>query len=154
MQKFNLSNGDVVSGALLAALGLYIVTQASVWNYYTADGPGPGFFPIWYGLLMIGLALALIITTALKPKPQQPTKDWVGSSRALIVWLAFAACVAVMGVLGFRTSFTLFTFFIVIVIFQRSLFAAALTAVTTTAAFHLVFPVLLSVPLPVGWLGF
>ena len=154
MQKYNLRNGDVVSGALLAALGLYIVTQASRWNYYTPDGPGPGFFPTWYGLLMIGLALVLIVTTALKPKPQEPKTDWVGSTRALIVWLAFAVCVAVMGALGFRISFTLFTFFIVFVIFQRSLFAAALTAVTTTAAFHLVFPVLLGVQLPVGWLGF
>ena len=33
----------------------FIVTQARFWNYYTPDGPGPGFFPTWYGLLMIGL---------------------------------------------------------------------------------------------------
>ena len=70
MQKYNLRNGDVVSGAFLAALGLYIVAQAYSWNYYNPDGPGPGFFPTWYGLLMIGLALALIIGTARKPKPQ------------------------------------------------------------------------------------
>lgn len=154
MQKYNLRNGDVVSGAILAALGVYIVTQASLWNYYSPDGPGPGFFPIWYGLLMIGLALALIVSTALKPKPQKSRRDWAGGKRALIAWLAFAACIATMGVLGFRVSFALFTFFIVAYIFQRPLAAAALTAVGATAAFYVVFPVLLSVQLPIGWFGF
>lgn len=154
MRKYNLRNGDVVSGALLAALGVYIVTQASLWNYYSPDGPGPGFFPIWYGLLMIGLALALIVSTALKPKPQKSRRDWASSKRALSTWLAFAACIATMGVLGFRVSFALFTFFIVAYIFQRPLAAAALTAAGATAAFYIVFPVLLSVQLPIGWFGF
>jgi putative tricarboxylic transport membrane protein len=154
MQKYNLRNGDVVSGAILAALGLYIVTQARFWNYYNPDGPGPGFFPTWYGLLMIGLALALIISTALKPKPQEQRKDWVGTKRALITWLIFAGCVAVMGVLGFRLSFALFTFILVAFVFQRTLVAAALTAAGATASFYVVFPVLLGVQLPTGWFGF
>ncbi len=154
MEKYNLRNGDVVSGALLAALGLYIVTQASAWNYYSPDGPGPGFFPTWYGLLMIGLALALIITTAMKPKPQKGRRDWVGTKRALVTWLAFAVCIAAMGIVGFNIAFTAYTFFLVAFTFRRSLTAAALTAVGVTAAFHVTFPVLLSVQLPTGWLGF
>jgi putative tricarboxylic transport membrane protein len=154
MQKYNLRNGDVVSGAFLAALGLYIVAQAYSWNYYNPDGPGPGFFPTWYGLLMIGLALALIVGTARKPKPQESPKNRDGTKRALITWLAFAACIATMGVLGFRLSFALFTFFLVAFVFQRTLVAAALTSVGATAAFYIVFPVLLGVQLPIGWFGF
>jgi putative tricarboxylic transport membrane protein len=154
MEKYNLRNSDVISGALLAALGIYIVTQARAWNYYGFDGPGPGFFPTWYGLLMIALALALIVSTALKPKPRQVAKDRAGTGRALAAWLAFAACVAVMGILGFLISFALFTFFIVAFIFQRPLATAALTAVCAAAAFHIIFPVLLGVRLPASWLGF
>jgi putative tricarboxylic transport membrane protein len=154
MHKYNLRNGDVISGAILVALGFYIVAQARFWNYYNPDGPGPGFFPTWYGLLMIGLALALIISTALKPRPQEARKDLGGMKRALITWLAFAACIATMGILGFRLSFALFTFFLVAFVFQRTLLAAGLTAVGATAAFYVVFPVLLSVQLPIGWFGF
>src|SRR5918992_4144419 len=154
MQKYNLRNGDVVSGAILAALGLYIVTQARFWNYYNPDGPGPGFFPTWYGVLMIGLALWLIISTALKPKAQKTRNDFSGTRRALIAWLAFATCVGVMGVLGFLVSFVLFTIFIVAYIFQQRLLTAVLTAVIGAAAFYIVFPVLLGVPLPVGRFGF
>jgi hypothetical protein len=103
---------------------------------------------------MIGLSLALVVTAALKPKPEKTKRDFAGSSRAFIAWLAFAACIAAMGVLGFRVAFALFTFFIVAYTFQRPLAAAALTAVGATAAFYLVFPVLLSVQLPIGWFGF
>ena len=155
MQKYNLRSGDVVSGALLAALGLYIVTQASAWNYYSPDGPGPGFFPTWYGLLMIGLALALVISAALKPKPQETArKDWASSKRVLIAWLAFVACIAAMSVLGFTVSFAAFTFFIVVYVFQQSLLAGALTGIMVTASFYVVFPVLLGVQIPQGLFGF
>jgi hypothetical protein len=103
---------------------------------------------------MIGLSLWLVITTALKPKPQTERKDWVGTKRALISWLAFAACVAAMGVLGFLLSFALFVVFLVAYIFERPLLTAVLVAVAAAAAFHIVFPVLLEVRLPVGWFGF
>jgi putative tricarboxylic transport membrane protein len=155
MHKYNLRNGDVVSGALLAALGIYIVVQAHAWKYYTPDGPGPGFFPTWYGLLMIALALGLVISAARRPRPQAtPTRDSAGTIRALICWLAFVACIAAMGALGFRLGFALFTFCLVLFIFQRSVLTAALTGIGTAIAFYIVFPVLLGVQLPHGWLGF
>lgn len=154
MQQYNLRNSDVVSGALIAALGVYVVFQAREWPYSTPDGPGPGFFPVWYGVLMIGLSLWLIISTALKPKPATEPKDWTGTKRAMISLIAFAVCAAAMSVLGFSVSFSLFTFFLVAYVFQRSLLTAAVTGIAAAAAFHVVFPVLLSVPLPTGWVGF
>ena len=56
-------NGEVISGAVLAALGVYIFLQSRAWDYYTADGPGPGFFPTWYGVAIVALSLALIVNT-------------------------------------------------------------------------------------------
>ena len=154
MEKYNLKNGDVISGLVLVALGLYIVLQARLWPYATPDGPGPGFFPLWYGILMIGLSLWLIISTALKQRPEKVRTDYAGMKRALMAWVAFAACVAAMGVLGFLVSFTLFTIFIVVYVFERSVLAGVLTGVLGAAAFYIVFPLLLSVPLPVSRFGF
>ena len=57
MNKTAFRDGDVISGGLLAALGSYIVLEARAWTYSGPEGPGPGFFPIWYGILMIGLSL-------------------------------------------------------------------------------------------------
>ena len=50
-------DGDFWSGLALAALGAYIVLEAHGWDYMTEDGPGPGFFPPWYGSLMVALSL-------------------------------------------------------------------------------------------------
>ncbi len=153
--KYNLSNGDVISGAVLAALGAYIVLQAHVWNYYSPDGPGPGFFPTWYGLLMVALALLLIVRTLLGTESKKAeTADRSATVLALATWVAFAAAVALMGFLGFLLSFALFTFFLVAVVFRRSLVTAGATAIGTAVAFHLSFAVALGVELPTGLFGF
>ena len=60
-----LRDGDVWSGAALAALGIYILVQASAWDYFSLDGPGPGFFPFWYGAAMTTLAFYLVFPVAL-----------------------------------------------------------------------------------------
>ena len=46
--------GDFWAGLVMAALGMFVVTQAYAWDYMTEDGPGAGFFPLWYGIAMLG----------------------------------------------------------------------------------------------------
>jgi putative tricarboxylic transport membrane protein len=149
-----LKNGDVISGAVLAALGVYIVMQSRAWDYYTLDGPGPGFFPLWYGAAMVALSLLLIVNVARNGDGTAEAIDWRATGRALATWLAFALSVALMEWLGFLISFALLTFFVVAFIFRRPLKTAATVAVVAALGFHLVFPVALSVALPVGPFGF
>src|SRR5437879_8415098 len=120
MSKDLLRNGEVIAGALLAALGVYIFLQSRTWDYYTPDGPGPGFFPTWYGVAMVALSLALIVNNVMRPKPVGAV-DWQGARRALGTWATFAVAVALMWPLGFVISFALFTFVIVAVVLRRPL---------------------------------
>ena len=149
-----LKNGDAISGAALAALGVYIVMQSRVWDYYTLDGPGPAFFPFWYGVAMVALSLLLIVNAARNSNGPTETIDWRAMGRALGTWLAFAVSVALMDFVGFLISFALLTFFIVAVIFQRPLATAGVVAIASALAFHLIFPVTLGVVLPPGPFGF
>ena len=153
MDRNLLKDGDVISGAVLAALGVYIVMQSLTWDYSGLDGPGPGFFPFWYGVAMVALSLLLIVSVVRKGTTAYDV-DWPATGRALGCWLAFALSIGLMEWLGFLLSFALLTFFIVAVIFRRPLMTAGLTAVLTALAFHLIFPVALSVSLPTGWFGF
>ena len=66
-QKSWFLKGDVVSGAVLAALGVYIISEARQWNYVGPEGPGPGFFPLWYGIAMVILSLWLVVVSAVRP---------------------------------------------------------------------------------------
>jgi putative tricarboxylic transport membrane protein len=153
VSKDILRNGDVISAAVVAALGVYIIVEASDWTYYSEDGPGPAFFPIWYGIAMVALSVALIAMTIAK-QSQAETPDWQGIARALVTWAAFAICAALMGWLGFVIAFAILTFFMITVVFRQSAVTAAVAAVITSAAFYLVFPFALSVPLPTGVFGF
>jgi putative tricarboxylic transport membrane protein len=153
VHKNILRNGDVISAAVLAALGVYVFIEARGWAFVSADGPGPGFFPAWYGAAMVVLSLALIATTIAKPRAAD-AYDWPAIGRALGLWLVFAVSAALMGWLGFLVCFAILTFFVVAVVFRETLAKAALAAVGTAAGFYVVFTLALSVPLPTGVFGF
>src|SRR5918912_802753 len=133
---------DFWSGLALIALGVYIVTATRGWDYLSPEGPGPAFFPRWYGVAMIVLAAALMIANT------RATVDWRGVARALGAWAAIAVAVVLMKLLGFATGFALLTYFIVAVMYRRRQLRSALVAAGMVAAFYLIFALALGVPLP------
>jgi putative tricarboxylic transport membrane protein len=150
-----LKNGDLVSGAALAGLGVFVVFEARKWEYLTPDGPGPGFFPMWYGLALVVLALVVAARAVMKRSHEgNGAINWSRIARALLSWAALTACIVSLKLLGFVVSFALLTFFVVRFMYGRSVAFAAASAVGAAAAFYLVFPVALNVALPVGFLGF
>ncbi len=154
MEEGTRKSGDLWSGIALAALGAYIVIQARQWEYLGPEGPGAGFFPLWYGIAILGLSVLLIVSNLRRGAARGNAIDWTRLGRALTTWLALAVSVALFKPLGFVISFALLTYFIVAVMYRRPLATAALVAVASAAGFYLVFDRALSVPLPVGVLGF
>jgi putative tricarboxylic transport membrane protein len=153
MAAGNRINGDVISGAALAALGVYIILEARGWNYFSEEGPGPGFFPMWYGIAMVVLSLLLALRSAARPPAGKPV-DWQGVFRALMSWGAFAVSVALLKPLGFLLSLALLTLFVVAVMYGRPLKIALAAAVGNAVGFYLLFVLALKLSLPVGPLGF
>ena len=139
-------SADFWSGLALGALGAYIVVQASRWEYLGADGPGPGFFPLWYGIAMAGLSLVLVVSSVRAPNAERI--DWSGAGRAFATWAALAVSVALLKVAGFFACFAALTFFIVAVMYRKPLVVAATVAIAAAAAFYLVFALALGVKLP------
>jgi putative tricarboxylic transport membrane protein len=154
MEDTTRKSGDLWSGLALAGLGLYIIVQAGQWEYLGPEGPGPGFFPLWYGVAMLGLAALLIVSNLRRRSARGNAIEWARLGRAFSTWLALAVSVALFKPLGFVVGFALLTYFIVAVMYRRPLKTAALVAVASAAGFYLVFDRALSVPLPVGILGF
>ena len=138
--------GDFWSGLALGGLGAYIVLEAAGWEYLGPDGPGPGFFPLWYGIAIAGLSLWLVVSSVLRAEPD--TTEWSGAGRAFSAWLALAAAVAALKVVGFFVAFAALAFFMMAVMYRRPLGNAAIAAACVTAGFYLVFPLALGVKLP------
>lgn len=154
VKKSWFMKGDVVSGAVLAALGVYIISEARQWNYSGPEGPGPGFFPLWYGIAMVVLSLWLVVVSALRPAAAGSGVNWRGVGKAMLVWAVFAACTALLKPLGFLTVLALLTLFIVGVMYGKPLKIACAAAAGNALGFYLVFSLALNVGLPVGPLGF
>ena len=155
MARNHWLKGDVVSGAVLAALGVFIISEARQWTYSSPEGPGPGFLPLWYGIAMVVLSLVLIAGSFMRSVPDagKPV-DWRGVGRALTVWTAFAGCVVLLKMTGFLIALGLLTLFVVAVMYGKPLKVALAVAAGNAAGFYLVFPFALGVSLPVGPLGF
>jgi putative tricarboxylic transport membrane protein len=138
------AKADFWSGLALAGLGAYIISQAWGWEYLGQDGPGPGFFPLWYGIAIVALSLVLVISSFTRTE----VVDWSGAGRVLAAWGAFALAAAALKWLGFLVCFPALVFFIVAVMYRRPPAVAATVAVATTAAFYVIFPLALGVKLP------
>lgn len=153
MAQSNWMKGDVVSGVALAALGVYVVSEARAWNYLGEEGPGPGFFPMWYGIAMIVLSLVQVLRASVQPRSGEHV-EWRGVGRALMAWAAFAAAVASLKLIGFLLALALLTLFVVAVMYGRPLKIAFAAAAGNAAGFYLLFVVALDLSLPAGPLGF
>ena len=116
---------NFLAGLALACLSIYILHTASRWTLFNAEGPGPGFFPVGYGLIMLGCSLVLIyqrITAPVdtRPKVARTALDESGFKAALLSWVAIIASVPLMYFFGFVVGFGLVILFMVKVVFERS----------------------------------
>ena len=141
-------SSDFWSGLALGALGAYIIATASGWEYLGPEGPGPGFFPLWYGIAMLALAIMLVIANVRKKITAEKPLDWSEIRRALGAWLALAVSIAALKFVGFVIAFAALTFFVVAVMYRRPLRVAATVALASAAGFYLLFPLALGVALP------
>jgi putative tricarboxylic transport membrane protein len=150
--KAFVRRGDFWSGLALAALGAYIVGQALQWDYTTEDGPGPGFFPRWYGSVMVLLSLWLVATSVMNAAPGAQPRPGKRKEllRALGCWAAFVASIAAMPLAGFLVAFTLLTWFIVSYLAGQSHVKGLALGIGGSVLFYLVFQVALGVDLPRG----
>jgi putative tricarboxylic transport membrane protein len=144
---------DFWSGIALAALGTWIVVQARKWVYMGEDGPGAGFFPMWYGGAMVALSLLLVAGTVVKRHEAEPAAvRWGDLGRAMTCWAAFVACIALMPVLGFPVAFGLLTWFIIAVMARRPQRLALSVAIGGAILFYVLFELALDLSLPKGML--
>ena len=148
-----LRKGDFWSGLALAALGAFIIERASHWAYMGEDGPGPAFFPVWYGSAMLVLSLLLVAGAVLKPGAGGAVLRWSDLRRALTCWAAFAVCIALLKPLGFMLAFALLTWFIVAIMYGQSQRKALALGIGGAILFQLLFSTVLDIQLPAGVLG-
>jgi len=152
----SLDKSELVGALVLMAFGAYIVVEAWGWPYLTKDGPGPGFFPLWIGISMVGLSAALVALQLVDIKRGRPIhrNSWKDTGPVLAGCLALIVTAALLKPAGFVVSYVLLTIFLVRAVFRESWTAALTVALVSAAGFWVLFVKLLRVQLPAGPWGF
>lgn len=146
---------DLVSGLLVAILGLAVIAIARGFPAPLQGGVGPSLFPTILGSILLACGL-LIAGGALAgghafPLGYRPA--WTRNPRAALavasVPLAIVVFAAGMGTAGFLATMAS-VLFPLLVVFGIRWPTALATALITTVALHLLFSQVLRVPLPRG----
>lgn len=145
---------DVLPGLALAGLGGYVAWRALGWELLTEDGPGPGFFPLGYGVLMLALSALLVLRAVVRPQGSGESELSGGHLRPLGTWVAFAGAAFLMQWIGFVAGFAILSAFIVVFVFGKSPARGAVVGLALAGGFWLVFEGLMGVGLPAGPWGF
>ena len=143
---------DFVGGLVVLLLGIAIVFFSSQLPYYSEYGPGPGFLPLWLGIVLIGSAVFVLLNilrkhvkvdTFLKPRTKQSAMVFI------IIFISFL----LLPLLGFSVGLALFCGFTMRVMGKHSWMACGLTAVGIAVGIRFVFGQWLHIPLPAGIVG-
>ena len=138
------------------AVGLLLSLWSLSYNIGTLTQPGPGFYPLGLGSLLIFFSLILLgqgIRSSLTTKKVSPFSVSGGSKR-----VAYAVLILLLLAFFFETIGYLITFFLLIMLLMagaglRNWKRILLVAFFSALGVYLVFILLLQQPLPRGFLG-
>ena len=147
---------SAIVAAIIACVGVTTIVGSLPLGYWTALGPGPGFFPLWLGILLAMLGVAWAVTevrswrAGVSSRPasaeEEPPEYSLPTAAAIVASLVILA--ACLEVLGYQLSMLFFLLFHLLVLGKRGLLLSAVIAVAGSFGVFMVFTLLLGVPLP------
>lgn len=151
-----MRTADRIGAAVLLALAVaYAATAAGRYTYWTANGPGAGFFPFWLGVVLAVLSTLMLVSAVRRPDPGTawlPTGH--GAARFVVVVAVTGVFIALLPVLGMVLGTAIFLGVLLRMLEGHSWRATLAVAVGAAVANWALFVQWLKVPFPVGVLGF
>lgn len=154
------------ASAALVVLGVAAALLGAGYGFTKDNGQiGAGFMPVVLGVVMAVLAVVDVVATLRRPAPEteagadESDFDVLGRSQrqrnrmlALVVGMLFLALLLVP-VTGLLIALGLLVVAIATIVERRHILAALLVGAIAIAVVHVVFAVLLKVPMPTGLIG-
>jgi len=143
---------ELIGGVTVLILGVAVVFFSSQLSYYSEFEPGPGFLPLWVGVVLIGCAIFVIIDVLKKQDKTGPffkPRTKMGVSVLIQIAIAFL----LLPLLGFSVALGLLVGVTMRTMGKHHWVSCGLTAVVTAIAIHFIFGHWLSIPLPTGMIG-
>jgi putative tricarboxylic transport membrane protein len=147
-----MRGGGMLVAAVLALTGLVFIGQAALIDLGDFALPGPGFFPLVLGIVVVALSAAIGVEHWSGGEGAGGTHEAVelGHRDVLIVFAALLVVPALFEPLGAYATLGLFGAVLIVLIARRSWLIAALAAAVGMAACWYFFQVALGLQLPLG----
>jgi hypothetical protein len=142
--------GEVLLALLFATLGILWIVAAARMPLWAGFVPQSGFMPLWYGIILVALAAAILANLFLRRDPGQKEEP-IG--KPLVVLAALAASIVGLDLIGFAPSIFLLLLVLFAAVERLPIVRSLIVAAAATAVLFLIFRTWLRVPLPVGPLG-
>lgn len=141
-------------GILLIALSTIMITQASGMEFYGEFGPGPGLFPMVVNVLLLICSVFYLIRT-LNGKEEVKFSDILANKEGAVNILVTIVSPIILIVITPFTGFLIASIVMLFPLFSRGfkLLWSLLLSVAVGTVVVFLFNLLLSTPLPKGFLG-
>jgi hypothetical protein len=156
---FSQKSAELVIAALFLAVGAIVVFDSvRLGAGWASDGPRPGYFPFYVGLLICISALINLVAALRVPARQGKPFVLMGQLKmVLTVLIPTGIYAALVTWIGIYVSSVLFIGFFMRWLGKYAWWKVVVTSIVTMVAFYFVFEIWFKVPLPKGiverWLG-
>jgi hypothetical protein len=141
----------VVAALFLAVAALVMFDSVRLGASWGADGPKPGYFPFYLGLIMALAALFNLARAAMIARDKNKPFVLAGQLKmVLAVLIPTAIYAAAIGWIGIYTASALFIGFFMRWLGKYAWWKVALVSIGVVAAFYVIFEIWFKVPLPKG----
>jgi putative tricarboxylic transport membrane protein len=149
---FRYRSAEVVVAALFLALGaLVMFDSVRLGASWGDDGPKPGYFPFYVGLIIVVSALVNMLSGALiRPDKNRPFVLAGQLKMVLTVLVPAAIYVGAITWIGIYAASALFIAFFMRWLGMYAWWKVALVSLGVIVAFYFVFEIWFQVPLPKG----
>jgi putative tricarboxylic transport membrane protein len=142
----------VIGGFTVLALGLATVFFSLQLPYHSDYGPGPGFLPLWIGVVLV-LCSLVVTVQELRTANSGETFFQPRTRMAVKVLVVIALTFLVFPLVGFSVGFGLFIFATMRLMGSHRWVTCGVAAVLTAVSIHFLFGHWLDIPLPTGLVG-
>lgn len=145
---------ELVAAAVTFALGLCVFLGALDLGYWKR-GPGPGFFPLWLGVLLMLLGAIWAAQVARGRNLHEPAPVSTDGWRAVALVLgALLTAILLLDVVGYQLSMAALVLFLLLVVGRRRVVEAIVVSLVAGFGIYSLFANVLQVYLPTASLPF
>jgi phosphatidylglycerophosphate synthase len=138
---------------LVTAFGAFLLKESLKLPFFVLEVPGPGFLPVWLAVAIIGMGVALLVQGIRSWSRKSEDGLWpnaLGWRRLAAAAVPLAVGLLFLETLGFFLTCLLYVAVVAFGLGIRSWRVLVTLPLAVTVVLHVVFAVMLKVPLPRG----